>query len=191
MIKNTYTKYGSVSKSFHWTMSIIILSLLTVGFIMINLDDSPTKWQVYSIHKSFGLIILALIPLRLMWRIINISPTLDMVPSWEKAAAKSLHWLLYLAMFTMPISGWIMSTASDNAPNFFGLFPVAAPVAQSEHLADLAGSIHFYTAWTLVLMLTLHVGAAIKAHVIDKNTVLSRMMPGSQSSKSDTNPSVG
>jgi cytochrome b561 len=180
MIKNTSTQYGNISKAFHWSMSVIILCLLVVGCIMVQMDDGDTKWQIYALHKSFGLIILTLIPLRILWRLINTTPTLDMVPTWEKHAAKTAHALLYAAMLAMPISGWIMSTASDHIPSFFGLFDVPAPVAASEATATLAGNIHYYVAWTLAGILVLHVGAAIKAHVIDKNTILTRMLPGQQ-----------
>lgn len=178
MLENTRTKYGNVSKAFHWGMSIIIICLLIAGSIMINLEDGDTKWQIYTVHKSFGLIILALIPIRFAWKLRSITPTLAMVPRWQKLTARSIHWLLYLAMFTMPMSGWIMATASGNPPNFFWLFELPAPVPQDERLAEIALNIHYYAAWTLAIMLVIHLGIAIKAHFFDKNNILARMLPG-------------
>ena len=182
MMKNNRYAYGSISKGFHWTMSAIIVSLLVAGFIMINLNNSPTKWQIYDIHKSFGLLILLLIPLRTLWRLVNTTPNLDMMSSSERRASKTGQALLYAMMFTMPISGWVMSTAAGYTPKFFSLFTVAAPVAENKQTAEMAGNIHFYTAFCLVTILIMHIGGALKCHLIDKNKVLTRMLPGKKMS---------
>jgi len=159
-------------------MSIMILSLLAVGLTMTSMDDSDLKWQIYEMHKSFGLLVLLLFPMRLTWRLMNASPHLDMIPKWEQHAAKSVHWLLYFGMLLMPLSGWIMATASGYTPAFFGLFDVPAPVDLNEGTAQLSLAIHHYGAWTLIALLSLHLAAATKAHWLDKNNILKRMLPG-------------
>ncbi len=186
MQKNTRDSYSFTSKFFHWTMSVIILTLLAVGLSMTRMDDSDLKWQIYAIHKSFGLIILLLLPMRLTWRLMNSRPHLDMVAPWEKQTAITVHWLLYLAMFLMPMSGWIMSTASNHTPLFFGLFEIAAPVAVNQATASVAYNTHITIAWVLMALLGLHLSGALKGHFIKKNNILKRMLPGRSKGHQDS-----
>lgn len=176
MLKNSLTQYGSVAKSFHWLMSAIIISLIAVGFIMINMDKSSLKFSLYDAHKLTGLSILMLVLFRLVWRLNNTVPNLDFVAHWEKLSARLGQWLLYTMMFIMPISGWIMSTAAGYIPSFFGL-EIAFPIDKNEHIANLAKQVHEISAWVLTTLLLLHIIAALKSHLIDKNHILKRMLP--------------
>ena len=159
-------------------MSITIISLIAAGFIMINMGKSALKYSLYDTHKIGGLFVLALIGPRLVWRFYTTTPNLNFVPKWEKVSARMGQWLLYLMMFIMPISGWIMSTAAGYIPSLFGQ-EIAFPVEKNEHIADLAKQVHEISAWVLTTLLILHILAAIKSHWIDKNHILKRMLPGS------------
>ena len=178
MLRNTNTQYGSVSKAFHWIMSASIISLVIAGFTMINLKNGDTKWQIYELHKATGMIILMLVPFRLIWRMSQTRPTLQMLPKHEKTTAVLGQRTLYLIMFLMPLSGWFMSTAAGYAPSIFGLFTISAPIAETKANSDIFHSVHWYTAWSLSLMLVGHIGFALKNHIADKNMVLRRMLPG-------------
>ena len=176
MLKNTATKYGAVSKSFHWLMSMIIISLIIVGFIMTSMDKSALKFSLYDTHKLTGLFLLLLVLPRLIWRLANITPSLAFLPKWERVLDRLGQYMLYLLMLAMPISGWCMSTAAGYIPSIGG-FEIAAPISQSESLASIFKEIHFISAWILVAILVLHLVGALKAHLIDKNYILKRMLP--------------
>ncbi|MDP4840023.1 MAG: cytochrome b/b6 domain-containing protein, partial [Alphaproteobacteria bacterium] len=76
MIKNTSESYGIITRSFHWLMGLMIIGIIIAGFVMTSLEPNDQKWFIYAQHKAFGMIILTLIPLRLLWRFLNPQPKL-------------------------------------------------------------------------------------------------------------------
>lgn len=178
--RNTDTAYGSVSKTFHWVISVLVILLLIVGLWMTGLEKNEFRWTIYDLHKSFGLLVLFLMVLRTSWMLSNPKP-LSMPHSkfWERIAEKSVHWIFYVVLFLMPISGWIMSTASDHIPRFFGLFSLPAPFVTvgNEQLAELMEDTHEALGYFLIFLIVIHVLAALKHHFIDKDEVLRRMLP--------------
>ena len=106
MLKNTSSSYGLISKIFHWCMSLLIISMLIVGFTMTSMENSPDKWELYSMHKATGIVVLSLVSLRFLWRLSNARLDLPIdLPLWQKVASRATHYLLYVFMFLMPISG--------------------------------------------------------------------------------------
>lgn len=110
MLKNTENSYGLIAKTFHWLIALAIIILITVGFIMSAMEPSPDKYELYNMHKSSGVIVLMLVILRLLWRFSNkiVQPP-ENLPNILKLAAKSGHFMLYVFMLLMPISGVLMS----------------------------------------------------------------------------------
>lgn len=179
MIRNSQSGYGSISKFFHWTMSAIIITLLIVGAVMGDLN-APLRGTVYNLHKLFGLLILLLVCVRLTWTITNTKPSLPVkMAGWMKAASAISHKLLYLLMFAMPMSGWVMSSAAGEKyyPNLFGL-KLGLPLGANKALASSANSAHEILAWTLFFLLCLHVSAALFHHFFLRDNILRRMLPG-------------
>lgn len=177
-LKNTDTSYGSVTKFLHWIVALSVIALLIVGFIMNDIQDKALKMQVYNLHKLIGLTVLILMLIRLGWRLLNIQPGYPAsIPNWEKKAARGIHDLLYLALIVMPLSGWIMSTAAGHPPHL-GAWLLNAPwVPASKEIAHFAATIHSIFAWVIPGVVILHIAAAVKHHIIDKNDVLIRMLP--------------
>ncbi len=100
MLKNTPKQYGSITKIFHWTIALLIIGMLCLGFFM--------SGPIVNVHKLVGLLILVLVAARLIWKLFNPQPTLpETVSHLEKIAARSVQGLLYLCMFGMPLSGWV------------------------------------------------------------------------------------
>lgn len=176
-LKNTTTSYGSVSRILHWLLFLLIIGMLIVGFLMGSLAK-PFRFEVYTVHKSIGLCVLALMLFRIFWMSINPKPKLPLTtPRWQAIGAHTVQGLLYFILMAMPLSGWIMSTASDHIPSFFGWFKVPMPfIPLDKPLADTASSLHEIFAWTLIVLLLLHIGAALKHHYINKDDVLKRML---------------
>lgn len=176
--RNTNEQYGGVAKSFHWVIALLVVGMLCVGLYMTGLDLGPQKLQIYGLHKSFGIAILVLVSMRLLWRLMNAHPLpLPNHQKWEKILARVIHGLLYVALFLMPLSGWIMSSAKGFSVSVFGLFTLPDLVRPNEGLAEVAVEVHEIVAYTMIVMIGLHFAGAMKHHVIDRDSTLRRMLP--------------
>jgi len=190
-LKNTRERWGWLARVFHWTMALLILSLALIGTYMANfLDDMILQIELTQTHKSFGVVVFAMAVLRVLWRWANPvspSPPADQ-PAWERRAAHATHWALYILMFAIPISGWLMSSASTlNDPDaypapmknmVFGLFELPDPFQPgSDALTDALHVIHYSGVYLLAALLVLHVGGALRHHFVEKDSVLRRMLP--------------
>lgn len=179
MLKNTANGYGIVAKTFHWMLFLMLAFSIIMGNQLAEMPKGPEKLQAAGMHKSFGVLLLALILLRLLWRLMNQTPMLpDSTTMIQSLLAKGMHWILYLLMFAQPLSGILMSQASGIPVSFFGLFELPTILAKSPELAALARDIHG-TVWILLVVATLgHVGAALHHHFIKKDHVLRQMTIG-------------
>jgi cytochrome b561 len=154
------------------------MGMLALGLYMVRLPISLEKLQLYGLHKEYGLLLLTLVLIRITWRVINISPRLS-GPSWEKFAAHAAHLALYGCMLAMPISGWLLTSAAGLPPSFFGLFVLPTLCAATPESLALFEAIHEWLAYGFIALIVLHASAALKHHFIDKDTVLRRMLPWS------------
>ena len=178
MLRNDSDSWGGPAKFFHWLMALLILAQIALGLLAVSWRLSPMKLNLFFWHKSTGMLILALLALRLLWRLANRTPELPAgMPGWERAAARLSHALLYLLMIALPITGWIVNSASNIPFRIFWLIPLPAIVAPDKATADLAALVHGGLAALLALVLVAHIGAALRHHFVKRNTVLTRMLP--------------
>ncbi|MEE9335834.1 MAG: cytochrome b/b6 domain-containing protein [Granulosicoccaceae bacterium] len=185
----TPIRYNDAAVILHWLIALLLIGLLMLGKYMHMLeDDDPQKFVLVQLHKSFGVIALLLIFVRLIWRMTYTPPAHPAnAPKWEKLAAKSTHILLYTLMLTMPLSGWLMVSASPlNIDTIlFGAIKwphvPGAQQLQEKELSQLFHTIHAYASGAMILLIIMHVGAALKHHIINKDDVLRRMAPDWQS----------
>jgi cytochrome b561 len=178
MLKNTTETYGSVAKLFHWTIFLLIATLLVVGFRMTDIQSMPDKFFVYGIHKSLGITVLLLVLIRLGWKMANVQPILPAsLSSFEKFAAHAGHVLLYMLIIAMPLSGWMMSSASGFPVSVFGWFTLPDLVGPDKDLKALLVETHYVLAWAIIVTVTGHALAALLHHFYHKNNVLRRMLP--------------
>lgn len=182
MLRNTADSWGAPAKLFHWVMAALILAQIALGVTAASWRVSPTKIELFFWHKSTGMLILALLALRLAWRLSNPAPLLPagMAP-WERVGARLSHLLLYTLMIALPVTGWIVNSASNIPFRIFWLIPLPAIVAPDENTADLVAEVHGGLAVLLALVLVAHVGAALRHHYVKKDAVLARMLPRSTS----------
>jgi cytochrome b561 len=183
------SRYSGVAIALHWLMALAIIGLIMVGFWMGDAAKDPetraAAFAAFQLHKSMGLTILLLTLLRLAWRLSHRPPPLpSTMKSWERGAARFTHIGFYVLMIAVPLSGWAMVSASPlGLPTYwFGLFewPHIGPLAALENKEALKHD--FYEAHELLAklvigLLLLHVAAALKHHFIDRDDVLSRMLP--------------
>lgn len=173
-IKNTKNQFGLIAILFHWIMAILVIGMLCLGLYMTGLPAGAKRSNLYGWHKAFGVLILMLVTLRILWRVSNITPQLA-IPLLEKMAARTVHWALYGFMVAMPVTGWLLSSAAGYPPSFFGLFVLPGLIEPNPDLVPLLGSLHKWIAYGLIATIVLHTLAALKHHFIDKDNILRRM----------------
>ena len=174
----TVTSWSAPAKFFHWLIAALILAQIAFGLAAVNWPLSPTKLSLFVWHKSTGMLILALVALRLLWRLTHPAPALPPdTPAWERNAACASHFLLYILLIALPLSGWVIASASGVPFRIFWQIPLPAIVAVDKQMADAAALIHFWLIVVFLGLLALHVGAALRHHYVKRNDVLVRMLP--------------
>jgi cytochrome b561 len=178
VLRNTADSWGTASKLLHWLVAALILAQIALGLLAVGWRVSPTKLDLFVWHKSTGMLILALVALRLLWRLANRVPELPAnMPAWERYGAHLSHFLLYALMITLPVTGWIVSSSSNVPFRIFWKIPLPAIVAPDKATADLFASVHGALVALLALVLVAHVGAALRHHFVKRDAVLARMLP--------------
>jgi len=181
-LRSSPTQWGSVAKLFHWLTALGILGNGVWGLLMTGMRPSMSKINVFALHKSIGLTVLALWLLRLLWRAVDRRPRDVAGPRWQQLAAHAVHGVLYLLIAAIPLSGWWFNSLHGYPLQWFKQFNLPALGAKNDELASVAMTVHETLFWVLVGVLVLHVGAALKHHVFDRDDVLRRMLPFGRSS---------
>lgn len=177
-LRNTTRSWGSVSKALHWIIVLLIINQWVIAERADGLPLGPAKLEALALHKSFGLTILVLAIVRLVWRWLNPVPDLSTeTRPWERVLANVSHFLLYALIFTLPLTGWMMSSAKNYPVSWFKLFQVPDLVSPSEPLFRQMRDLHHLLFDVLVAVAVLHVAGALKHHFVDRNDVLKRMLP--------------
>lgn len=179
-VKSDVSHWGSLAKFFHWTTVIAILVQATIGLVMVRLPKVPSTIPVYSFHKSLGLTIFAFALLRLGWRAFDHRPEEPPgVPHWQAIAARCGHALLYTLIFAVPLSGWLFDSATALRPLYwFGLFQVPSLTGgRDDAIKAFAEAAHFWLFWTLAAVAAGHATIALVHHFVNRDAVLSRMLP--------------
>jgi cytochrome b561 len=176
--RNTTTAWGSVSKGLHWLIVLLIINQWVIASRADALPNGIAKLETLAWHKSFGITILALAVIRLIWRWMNPTPELtSLTKPWERTLARISHALLYGFLFAIPLTGWMMSSAKNYSVSWFKLFQLPDLVAPSESVFGLMHSLHEGLNLALAGVAALHIAGALKHHFIDRNDVLKRMLP--------------
>lgn len=172
-------RWGAVSQALHWLIVLLIFALAIVGLVMDELPRTPKYFWVYTAHKSFGITVLALVVLRLGWRLYaGAPPPVPGMPRWQHYAANITHFLLYAYMFAMPLSGWLYDSAAGLRPfRLFGLVTMPKLVAPDEAIKQAAHSAHEAGLYVLIALVLLHAGAALWHHLFKHDATLARMLP--------------
>lgn len=179
-LRSNAERWGALAQFFHWTIAVLILVQGGIGLVMVELPKRPDIIPIFSLHKSIGLTILALAILRLAWRLFDRRPLeLPAMPAWQTRMARLTHSLLYLLLFAVPLSGWLFDSAAALRPLYwFGLVRMPSLTGGADReLREFAHELHEVLFWVLVLVAAIHIAAALKHHVFDRDNVLRRMLP--------------
>ncbi len=174
---NSAERYGLVAVLLHWLVALAVAGLFPLGLWMSGLDYyDPWYRQGPDLHKGVGVLLFVVVLIRLGWRLWNPPPgPLENHAPLEKTAAHWMHRLLYLLLFLIMLSGYLISTADGRPLSVFDWFEVPALVSGFEGQEDLAGKVHFLLAVTLTACVTVHAAGALKHHWIDRDRTLLRM----------------
>ena len=177
------TRYTSLAMLLHWLLALAILGVFAVGFYMADLPFSPLRLKLYNWHKWAGVTFLLLTVLRLLWRATHRPPALprtitQAMPGWQTRAYHATHYLLYALFFAVPLIGWAYSSAAGFPIVWFGQMALPDFVSPDKELAALIKPLHELSAFALIAMAGLHMAAALKHHWIDRDGLLTRMLPG-------------
>ena len=172
---NEPLRYSYTAVALHWLLAILLIGMIGLGWYMMSIEDEPGSGQFFTLHKSIGIVVVTLVVWRLTWRLTHPPPPLPVsVPTWQATASRASHRLLYAAMCAMPLLGLTGSAFSDSSIEFFGL-SVPRAASPNHDLAELFYTAHSIVAWVLVALITIHVLAALKHLVVDRDGVFQRM----------------
>ncbi|MEL6685743.1 MAG: cytochrome b, partial [Pseudomonadota bacterium] len=179
------TTYGTVTKSFHWLTALLILTVIPLGAIANRLpyetnEQLAFKAQLFSFHKTLGLIVFGVALARIIWALTQTKPApLHPERKAETMLAELVHWLLYISLVAVPLTGWIHHAATE------GFAPVLLPISQElpfvpndESIAKLFAGLHWVWSKIMVGAILLHIAGALKHQIVDKDATLRRMWFG-------------
>jgi cytochrome b561 len=168
-------RYDQIARLFHWVMAALILFALISGLSMVRLDHGPDQDRLFDMHRSFGATILALVLLRLVWRLTHPAPPLPAtIRTAERFAADVTHWLLYGLMLAQPLIGWLGGSAFDDTMPIYGLFNLPHIIAKDEPVAEILMAAHRFVGYVIIAVLALHIAAAAY-HAARVDGIMSRM----------------
>jgi cytochrome b561 len=167
-------RYSTVARALHWIIGILVILNIFGGL----LHDALEGWPIMPFHKAAGITVLFLTLVRIGRRLTHRAPPLPPeMPAWEKGAAHLTHFLFYLLMLVVPLTGWIMVSPGDRPLNWFGLFPIPKfALSKGDAIVGISGEGHEVLGIAFAVLVVLHVAAALRHHFILKDNVLRRML---------------
>jgi cytochrome b561 len=182
--RNPPAHYTAVAQALHWLIAALIVIQFTLAYMADDLPIGAHKLALLARHKSFGMTVLMLAILRLLWRLGHAPPPLPsgMTPL-ERMLARGTHMAFYVLLFAMPLTGWLMSSAKNYSVSWFGLFTWPNLIGKNETAFKLLLSTHETLSFVLFAIAILHIVAALKHHFWNKDDVLLRMLPRAKIAK--------
>jgi cytochrome b561 len=171
-------QYGTTAKVFHWLIVALLLVQYPLGWLMPDIHRGMKPGDAMTWHISIGIVILTLIALRLTWRLTHpVAPESSLAP-WQRVTSEAMHWLLYVLVLATTISGWLFASFRGWSISFFFLAPL--PMLSSENPAGIRLINHWHQKfeWALLILIGLHVVAALAHLFVYRNRVMQRMLPG-------------
>jgi cytochrome b561 len=175
-------------------MALLVVALVTVGLTMTRLGEGRVTGTLYELHKSIGLVVLALVVVRMAVRVARgVPPPEPGVPAWQRRAARASHYGLYGLLVLVPLAGWSATSSCCGPVNLFWSVPMTLPVPGEEAFAKAVFWIHYALAFTLLGLVVVHVAGALQHHLVRRDDTLNRMLPESdvQSASAGRVPAAG
>lgn len=170
--------YTRTAIALHWLTAALILCAFPLGVYMADLHLSPLKLQLFSYHKWLGVTVFMLVAIRLIWRAKHTPPAMSpSITLWQQRAAHGLHHTLYVLIFAIPVTGWLMSSAKGVPTVYLGLIQLPDLLGKDKALGHTLENVHATLNYLMLALLVLHVVAALRHHYIERDDTLVRMLP--------------
>jgi cytochrome b561 len=180
VLRNDDARYGAVAKTLHWLIAALVLVMFGLGWYMSDLPLGQHKFDMYQLHKSIGISIAFLAAARLLWRLFNPAPPLPRsLQPWERTAARVNHALLYAMLCVQPTIGFLQSNAANFPIVWWGVVRLPPLIGTDETLGETLVEVHEWGSRVILVLVLLHVAAALRHHFVLRDDVLRRMLPGS------------
>ncbi len=171
-------RYDRLAVLLHWLVAALIIAAFALGVVMVDIPGlSLTKLKYFSWHKWLGVTVLALVAVRLLWRLWRGVPPAVTMPGWQRRAASVTHGMLYLLMFAVPLSGYFYSLAAGVPVVYLGILPLPEPIGADPVLKPVLKQLHLTLVYTMLAFVVIHVLAVVKHQMIDRDRLLQRMLP--------------
>jgi cytochrome b561 len=171
-------RYSRTAIWLHWIIALLLVANLLLGLYHEDFGKPAEAWLMF-FHKSIGMSVLALTIVRLLWRVTHRPPAFDpAMRRWEIGMATLIHWLFYLLLIAIPLSGWLLSSTSNRVTNYFGLFEIGPlPISRDRDVHEAFEEIHEILGKVMIGLIVLHVAGALKHHFEGHRHLIGRMAP--------------
>jgi len=170
--------YGTPAKIFHWLVVALLAVQYPTGWLMPDLHRNMQPGAPMIFHVSFGLTILLLIVLRLAWRLSHPVAPESSLPIWQRLSSELVHWMLYVMVLATTVSGWLFASYRGWTLSFFYLFRLPMLASDNAAAGKAIDGLHQAAEWLLLILIVLHVGAALVHIFVYRDRVMQRMLPG-------------
>jgi cytochrome b561 len=171
------SNYGTTAKVFHWLVVVLLIVQYPLGKLMPHIHHGMMPGDAMTFHISFGITILALMTLRLFWRITHPVAPASSLPAWQQLVSEAVHWLLYALMFATTMTGWTFASERGWSLSLFFAIPLPMLPTEGSMLANSIGEWHGTMEWALLLVIGAHVAAAMAHTFIFRDRIMQRMLP--------------
>ena len=178
LLSNNEHRYGAVTKLLHWSIALLIIGLIWLGWYMVDLGYyDPWYHTSLTAHKALGMLVLAVAVIKILWTLSQRRPDfVATIKPWEKTSALMAHKALFVLMLLIPITGYIISTSAGDPISFFDWFDIPALLDADDQLRDWAIELHYYLAYGGAGLIAVHALAALKHHFINRDGTLRKML---------------
>jgi cytochrome b561 len=170
-------QYGTTAKVFHWLVVALLLVQYLIGWLMPDIHRGMKPGAAMTFHVSAGIVILALIVVRLAWRLTHPVAPESSLPAWQRLSSEAVHWLLYVLVLATTVTGWLFASFRGWSMSFFYLVPMPMLASNNAAAGKAINGLHQAMEWTLLVAIGLHVAAALVHVFVYRNRVMQRMLP--------------
>jgi len=171
-------QYGTTAKVFHWLIVALLLVQYPIGWLMPDLHRNMKPGAPMTFHISFGITILLLIVLRFVWRLTHPVTPERSLPPWQRLSSEAVHWLLYVLVLATTVTGWLFASFRGWAVSFFYLLPMPMLSSGNDAAGKVIDGLHQASEWALLVVIGIHVAAALAHLFIYRDRIMQRMLPG-------------
>ena len=173
----TPPRYDTVSRFLHWTILALLISEFTIAWAMPEVEKDTRPDGLIAWHLFFGTLILTVVLLRILWRFTHPAPDSVPMPRWQELSAKITHKLLYVVLFALPLMGWANASSRGWDVRLFGTISLPAMAPKGSNWGHALGDVHHAVAIGLLVLIGLHVAAAVYHQWVLRDGLLQRMLP--------------